>query len=142
MRRLLLLIPLFALCVWGCSDNDDFSKLPDSMATFISRYWPGSGVSSFTSVPGHGYEVIVRNGPTINFDTTGTWTSVNGNGLPLPEIFIYDNMPTPLYQYLESGGLSGSVFTVARDARYYQLTLLNQDLTYNISTGRVTQTSR
>lgn len=127
-----------AVSLASCSDDDDkvWTELPDPIAGFIDEYWPGSFARSY-SRDDDGYDVQIANGPKLEFDLSYQWTEIDGKGLPLPGQLLFDQLPEPLYDYLESGQYLNQVFEIERNARYYQVELLNQELTYTISTGTI-----
>lgn len=134
--KFIILTLLFGVFT-GCSDNTDFDELPQPIVSFITQYWPDPNVVSFTKTD-KTYTVIIKNGPSLIFDSSYQWTSVNGNGLPLPEVFLFDNLPDDLYSYLSATEATDEVFSAQRDARKYTLKLLNVDVSYDIATHKVT----
>lgn len=122
----------------GCSDNNNYDELPRPIAQFVSQYWPNSDIVSYSQPAKDDYQVIIKNGPSLHFDAEYQWTSVEGNGLPLPETFVFNCMPAPLYRYLESTQQTSQVFSVKRDARYYYLDMFDSDIDYSINSQTVT----
>lgn len=123
----------------SCSDKNEevWDKLPDPIVKFIEQYWPGAYASSYDVDDGE-YQVRIANGPELDFDMNYNWTDIDGQGMPLPQVLLYDQLPTPLYEYLESGQLTDQVFEMERNNRNYKLELLNQELIYTIATQTVT----
>lgn len=140
MRRskILFLAPLLiTLLMVGACSNSVWDELPSAISSFISEYFPGAGVSSYNE-DGDSYRVQVRNGTTLVFDKDYHWTEVDGNGVPLPDVFMYDQLPPALYNYLQGIEQQGSVYGVKRDKDYYKLTMHDTVITYEISTGKIT----
>lgn len=130
---------LLGLSLGACSDDDDdkvWTELPDPIAMFIDEYWPGSFARSYSRDDDE-YKVQIANGPELEFDLNYQWTDIDGNGLPLPQQLLYDQLPETLYDYLQSGSYLNQVFEIERDARQYKVELLNQEVIYIISTGTI-----
>lgn len=136
-KKIYFLAPLllFILSVGACS-NSVWDEIPSPIADFISEYFPGSGVSTFNENENN-YYVKIKNGPTLIFDKEYSWTEVDGNGVPLPDVFGYDQFPPTLYNYLQGREQQGDVYSVKRDKDYYKLTMHDTVLTYDIKTGKV-----
>lgn len=139
MKKIILSLALVCgLC--ACSDNTNtYDEMPETIQQFISHYWPNPEIESYTHPSANLYAVDIKNGPSIEFDASYSWTDVDGDGLPLPGEFLYDQLPSPLYQYLEGGGYLNQVFEAERNSKTYELDLLNFDLTYDIATGTIRQ---
>ena len=81
-------------------ENDVWEDLPSPVANFFTTYFPGQEVNSYTT--GNNESIAtVKGGVTVTFNSHNSWITVNGNGSPLPEILIYDQLPEKLYTYLE-----------------------------------------
>ena len=140
MKRIFYsLILLVGLC--GCSSTENaYDELPAPIAKFISEYWPNPDIDSYTQPEADEYVVIIKSGPSLTFDADYKWTDVNGLGMPLQEMFLYDQLPTNLYDYLSEGSNLDDVFRVVRDSSKYTLTLLDTVIEYDMATGQITQT--
>lgn len=136
--RIILFAPLLTvLFMIGTSCSDDvWDKLPSAISKFISEYFPGVGVSSYDEV-GDGYRVQVRNSATLVFDKDYYWTEINGNGEPLPEVLIYDQLPPTLYNYLLGLEQQAEVYGVKRDKGFYTLTMHDTVITFDENTGKI-----
>lgn len=121
----------------GCTHNDLYEDMPAEIQSFISQYYPGSALASFTS-SASSYTVIIKDGPTISFGSDCRWTRVNGNGSTLPQVLMFNDLPPELYSYLQETENTGRVFGVSRTANVYTVELLTDTLTYDISTGEIT----
>lgn len=121
----------------GCSNNNLYEDMPAEIQSFISQYFPGSVLESFTSSTSS-YTVIIKDGPTISFGSDCRWTRVDGNGSPLPQVLMFNDLPPELYSYLQETETTNSVFCVSRTAKVYTVELLTETVTYDISTGEIT----
>lgn len=120
----------------GCTHSDLYEDMPAEIQSFISQYYPGSALSGFTS-SGSSYTVIIKDGPTISFDSDCRWTRVDGNGSTLPQVLMFNDLPPELYSYLQETENTGHVFCVSRTSKTYTVELLTDTLTYDISTGQI-----
>lgn len=120
----------------SCSDMDKWDNVPEEINRFVTKYFPGSGYQSFTQTS-DGYKVIIKNGPGITFDAGCNWTSVNGYGMPLPQIFLFDCMPPELYQYLEETDNLKDVFSVKIENKVYVVKTTAGEVSYNTATGEL-----
>ncbi len=133
-----ILIVLISLLTGAtaCS-NEAWDELPSPIASFITQYFPGSTVKAYTHTD-EGSIAYINNGATIHFDTDNSWTEIDGNGVRLPQVMMYDQLPPALYDYLQSTDRTADVYVVTRDNKFYKLTLLDTVITYNLSTGAIT----
>lgn len=133
----LLLSLLMGLLLMGACSNNVWEELPSRITTFISEYFPEGGVKRYK----HNDEssvVQLTNGATLTFDSENSWTEVDGNGVHLPEVFVYDQLPPALYNYLQGIEAQNDVYCAMRDAYYYKLTMHDTVISYEISTGKIT----
>ncbi len=139
MKRIFtLLLGIMALALGACSSNDEvYNNMPQDITIFIAKYYPNTKVDSFTETDAR-YRLVLNDGPTIVFDKTCEWESVNGNGSVIVQNFLFDELPPELYEYLQNIESLNQVFSVSRDSKDYTVALLNQTLTYNISSGEIT----
>lgn len=86
----------------------------------------------------NGCVVQLASGPTLRFDSENQWMDIDGNGARLPQVLMYDQLPTELYEYLQATEQQADVYVMKRDKYYYKLTMLDTVLTYDIATGKVT----
>lgn len=128
---------LISVLTWGCS-NDAWDDLPGDISDFITEYFPGSNVKSYTNAADGGHKVTIANGATLIFNKNNRWIEIDGEGVKLPEVLIYDQLPPALYDYLQSTEQQKSVFAMCRDKHFYKLTMLDTVITYNIDTGGIT----
>lgn len=131
----ILIIISIIMPLTGCSDGK-WGDLPSSIANFVSEYFPSSSVESYSENNGQ-YYVKIKNGPSIKFDGTYAWCSIDGEGATLPQVLLFDELPPALYQYLEGTESLNSVYELNRDARQYEVGLFDTALTYTIATGEI-----
>lgn len=142
MKTLKNVLIIIAIMLVGCQSSDNYKELPGPIANFVSHYWPNPDVLSYSQPTTGTYQIVVKNGPTITFNSDYLWTEINGNGLPLPQVLQFDQLPDPLYRYLESGEYTGEVFRMERTARLYTVELLTDKVTYNTEDGNITQSNQ
>lgn len=134
---LILLCTAMAFGVQSCSDNDLYDEMPTAVNKFISHYYPNSALASFSETK-TGYIAVIKNGPGITFNKDCFWTSINGYGSVVPQVFLFDELPPALYEYLQGTEQLDNVFIIIRDSKTYRLQLLNSTLAYDIDSGRLT----
>lgn len=127
----------------GCTDNEPSESvaLTPEINHFISLYYPDTSISSSYLSNGV-YTVNLHDSASLQFNSANEWTKVDGRGATLPEIFLYDCLPSKLYQYLESTSNLNEVFSASRSATSYTLSLLDSTVSYNISTTDISYLSR
>ena len=135
------LIALMALVLMmGACNEDDYNELPDSVARFVSEYYPFTEVSGYTMSEGN-YVVDMKNGATLVFDSSLAWIDVNGNGSAIPETFIYNCLPETLYRYIQEMGLVQSVYRVTRNSEYITVYTIDTYFRYDIASLQITYPS-
>ncbi len=96
IRRFLRLVTTSLLIVvMGACGNNAWEELPSSIVAFVTQYFPYGEIQSYTE-SSEGSVVKVKNGATLAFDKNYAWTDVNGNGVPLPGDFLFDQLPGDL----------------------------------------------
>lgn len=125
------------LLLIACSSSV-WDELPSQISTFISTYYPMSGISKFSETDDQ-YQVTIKNGATIVFDSNYEWVSINGNGVPLPEIFVTNKLPQKLVTYLTELEETTQVYAAQNDPRTVILTMLNYKISYIKETGEISQ---
>lgn len=134
---ILLLSVSSLLLTTGCSDDsNEWGGLPDKVQHFLSQYFPEQEVSDSSQSNGS-FRVKLKNSVAIVFNRNYTWTSVNGYGSTLPEIFLFDEFPPALYEYLTVTDNLKSVYSVTRDNTHYTVSLLNSTISYDKDTGEI-----
>ncbi len=132
-----LILAIVAVIAASCSHSDLYDGMPRQIQSFISQYYPNSQLSTFTSTE-TAYNVGIKDGPSIVFDTSCNWTYINGNGSQLPQVLMFNDLPPKLYSYLEETENTKDVYEASRDAKEYTLILLDYTLHYNIADGEIT----
>jgi len=122
----------------ACDKDDLWDELPRPVAKFVSSYFAESGVNAY-SVTSDAYRVRLNGGMVLVFAENYDWVDVNGNGGVLPQIFLFDQLPPSLYDYLQTGSLLGDVKRVVRTSELYTVTLTDTYVYYDIGSGKVTQ---
>lgn len=131
------IILLLAAGMAACNGDEDFNALPRDISSFVTEYWPDPDVESYTHPAADKYVVIIRNGPRLTFGTDYRWTDIDGCGLPLPQVLLFNELPEPLYKYLEATEQLNAVFAISRTPRQYTLLMLDSEITYDIQTQAV-----
>lgn len=134
-KELLSIVGLMLLIACSSSLWDD---LPEPIATFISTYYPMSGISEF-SEHNDTYYVTIKNGATMTFDSNYNWLEVNGNGVVLPELFVQDALEPKLVQYLMELEMTDEVYSAKNDPREIILDMLDYKIRYIKETGDISQ---
>ena len=96
IKRLFPIIAvLFAAVFFACSDDSDkespvsFDQLPEQAQSFVKLFFSDSAVQS-VETSGSGWNVNFTNGTEIDFNSEGSWTSIDcGLGVTVP----YDLVP-------------------------------------------------
>lgn len=121
----------------ACHNTELWSDLPKAVNDFITQYFPNSELQSVSNSGGVCH-VRIEDGPGLTFNEKGEWESIDGYGMPLPQVLLFDQLPPKLYGYLQETQQLDSVFSMQRDGVKYTLTLLDSDLYYNSDTGELT----
>lgn len=141
VKRLRIFIVLLAVAALvgtaSCSHADLWDSIPQKVENFINQYFPNSELQSVGNTTA-GTTVRIDDGPGLTFDADGNWTDINGYGMPLPSVLLYDQLPGPFYNYLQETQNLGSVFQLARKDKIYKARLLNTTVTYNETNGQLT----
>lgn len=145
MRRpLMWLAVMVCICISvslsACKgDNGVEPDAPQAISDFIDLYFPLQDVDHTTHTDQGRWVVQIHNGATLTFNAEGEWLIVNGNGSTLPQQMIYDQLPDPLYDYIESMEQQAAVYYVERNNLIYSVTLFDARLRYVIATHQITQ---
>lgn len=134
---LVLSLSVLSAAILSACGEDVWDQLPAGVSQFLAQYFPGVGISSYSSSSA-AYSVELRNDASLRFGSDLKWTEIDGNGSPLPQDLIYDQMPEAVYTYLEQGELTSGVFAVRRDAECYLITLHDSLIRYDIATRKIT----
>ena len=121
----------------SCSDSQ-WNHLPDKVSEFITDYYPNENISAQGWKDASEYVVTMRGGEVITFDKSLAWIEVNGHGGHVPQLFLFDELPPALYEYLQATESLSMVFSVERNSTEYVVELLNSSVIYEISSGAIT----
>ena len=80
--------------VWtagGCSHRDLWDDVPGPVAEFLNQYFPYSELQSVTE-SGSNYHISIDDGPGLTFDYTYSWIAIDGYGMPLPQVLLFDQL--------------------------------------------------
>lgn len=134
---LILIVALFMFGATSCA-SDAIDDTPSSVSGFITQYFPNVRVKSWTPIADGGHKAVLENSATIVFDKENKWIDIDGEGVTLPEVLIYDQLPPSLYSFLQAIEQQRGVYAVTRDNFYYKLRMLDTVLTYTIATEAIT----
>lgn len=118
-------------------EKSEWNNVPEPISRFLTEYFPLQNISQYT-ITETGYHVKLHNSVALTFDSDCSWTSINGYGNTLPEMFLFDQLPPALYAYLQELSLTGQVYSVTRNKIDYTVALLDYSVTYSIETGDIT----
>lgn len=131
-----LLVAAMSPFITACENNDLWDKVPQNIAEFIDRYYPDSELESAADAGGV-YHIRLKNGPGMTFNADGSWTDINGYGMPVVQVFLFDQLPPKLYNYLQETQQLNSVFIISRDKDYYSIDLLDSSLRFDIANDTI-----
>lgn len=120
----------------GCQSSSDWDDAPTAITEFVSRYFPEQTISSYGET-GSGYHVKLNGGTAVSFNEAYNWQTVNGYGSQLPEMFLFDQLPPALYEYIQQLGETGGVYAVHRDVSTYSVSQLDMTVIYDIRNGTI-----
>jgi hypothetical protein len=122
-----------AMAVVGGCGTAMWDEVPGRIQEFIAQYWPGSTVSAYDVVDGE-YHVTIKDGASLVFDSEYNWLLINGNGVAIPSILIYDEMPH-IYTYLLARELTHDLMIAENLPRVIILTFTDIIIEYTKSTS-------
>lgn len=129
-----------AVVMAGCNGEKGVDgETPKSVSDFIYLYFPLDDVETTTRLQDGGWQVRIHNSATVTFDSSGSWTDINGNGNTLPAQLVFDEFPSTLYSYIESGENQNNVYSVSRNSNMCRVLLLDNVVIYSITTGKITE---
>lgn len=128
IKRLFPIIAvLFAAVFFACSDDSDkespvsFDQLPEQAQSFVKLFFSDSAVQS-VETSGSGWDVNFTNGTEIDFNSEGSWTSIDcGPGVTVP----YDLVPVNIHTFVEQNYPSAGVVEISRTTSEYEIELSN-----------------
>ena len=124
-----------ALALLIACSNSLWDEMPSAITSFISQYYPGATVSRYEQRDGS-YYVTVKDGPSMTFDSDYHWTMIDGNGVPLPPVLIYNEMPR-IYAYLEAREEESDLYKAENQPRVILLTFADFRLEYIKENGEI-----
>lgn len=127
--------PMIAI-LSSCKDNEPWDQLPTDISQFITQYFPNTSIENFSESPTT-YHVRISNGPGLTFNKDCKWEAINGYGMPLPQVLLFDQLPPALYKYVEETENLNSVFSIERTSTTISVVLLDSTLYYNIETQEI-----
>lgn len=127
---------IVSVAICGCSENAAYEELPQPIKTFIAMYYSEIGVEQY-QLTDSTYTVTLQNSAMLTFDAELKWCAIDGRGSILPDIFLFDEMPIPLYQFLQSTANLDEVYAAERTATTITLRLLDSVIAYDIATERI-----
>lgn len=136
IKRLFPIIAvLFAAVFFACSDDSDkespvsFDQLPEQAQSFVKLFFSDSAVQS-VETSGSGWNVNFTNGTEIDFNSEGSWTSIDcGLGVTVP----YDLVPVNIHTFVEQNYPSAGVVEISRTTSEYEIELSNGiDATFDL----------
>lgn len=138
VRRLwrVLTVMLLALAGQSCA-NDAWEDVPSTAYDFCMRYWPEYAIQTYGNMDGV-QVVVIKGAATVYFDQASQWIRIDGNGGTLPPMLMWDQLPGPLYSYLQEIDAVRAVYGLARNSSTYAVTLATQTVSYNVETGVIT----
>lgn len=137
MLKLLAAVLLaVALAGAGCSHSELWNELPEKVSSFIDRYYPSSELESAAHT-GNTWHVRIADGAGLTFDADCNWVNVDGYGVALPQVMLFDQLPPRLYAYLQETEQVSGVYAMSRDGTHYTLSLLDSTLNFDSSNGEV-----
>ena len=120
----MLLVAVLSIALWRCSDDDEpvpVTKLPSSAQTFLNTYFDNVDIISVTKDKDD-YEVLLSNGYSVEFNTSGEWTDVDAPvGKTVPAGFY----PAAIDTYISSAYSGSGINEISRIDRGYEVELLN-----------------
>lgn len=138
IKKIHVLISALIFTVWFTSCGEDvWDDIPDPIVSFINRYFPNVGISSYSD-SNNGYYIEIRNDASLRFNSLYSWININGNGTPLPSVLIFDQLPQKAYEYLEETEQVGQVYSLSRDSVAYTIGLYDTSIRYDINSRTIT----
>lgn len=117
---------------WG--DNGSW----ENITKFRSDYFPNQSYS-MTDQNEDNCIIRVKGGPSVTFAPSGRWASVVGYGSTLPQMFLFDQLPPELYEYIQKIDALGDVYSVIINRGLYTVDLIDTSVVYDMSTGAISQ---
>ena len=134
MKRSIFLafvMSLFLSSATACSVFDDdkpitINELPSAAVNFVQQHFVGVEISYAKmdrELGGYDYEVVLSDGTSLEFDSNGQWTSIDGERAELPSSVV----PAEIAAYVQQKYSHAYIEKISRSKRYYEVEL-NNDL--------------
>ncbi|NGM62981.1 hypothetical protein G5B30_13800 [Sphingobacterium sp. SGG-5] len=102
-----------------------FAQLPKNAQSFISKHYSEKNVSYITEesefLSSAEYEVRLKDGKEIDFDSKGQWKEVDGKKKAIPAAII----PAPVVAYVKKSFPENDIVKISRSSRRYEIELSN-----------------
>lgn len=132
-----LLVAFLSIAMFSCSDDDEdqpitYDQLPAMSKDFIKTYFSGEEIVSVTfdkDKNNKEYEVLLRNGFDLSFNTSGEWISVDG---PLGATIPDGIAPQPIVNYVSTNYPNEGINEIEKVKTGYEVELTNgYELNFN-----------
>lgn len=132
MRRLFLLLTSIcvATIIGACSNNHNFSNLPNKAKLFLEKYFQGNSILFVEQEFDDGRLVTtvhLQDAIEIEFNNKGEWIEIS-----CPHGISGELIPTPIYSFVEENYPSCFIVKIQRKSHNYQIELNNDvELIFN-----------
>lgn len=130
MKKLLFTLSLLvaSLSFVACSDDDDDKKiavadLPAKAQLFLHTHFSEQEVR-LVEKDNDSYDVHLVNGFEVDFDLSGEWDNVDGNGQSVPQSVI-DLIPQNISTYIKEHYAQNKITEVSKETYGYEIGLNN-----------------
>lgn len=130
---------VMGICLAGCANNS-WEEVPSTAYDFCMKYWPEYAIESYSNSDGV-QTVVIKGAATVYFNQSSQWIRIDGNGGTMPTMLLWDQLPSALYTYVEQVDALEAVYGMARSSSAYEVTLSDQTISYDVSTGEITGSS-
>lgn len=127
------------IAIMGACSSTPFDDLPRPVARFVTEYFPFGAIDSYHVDEATGASTVeIAHGATLTFDADCMWTDINGRGHTLPRQLLYDQLPTTLYDYIESAEMLDGVYRLQRSPADITVDFSDTRLIYDQVTQTIT----
>ena len=125
-RNLVFSIVALCLLLTACRDRAVTpAQLPEQVKSFLQQHFPEQNVTyaeNERQLTGTTYDVVLSDGTSIEFDTSGQWEKIEGNiNNPIPTVLI----PEPIVNLIKSQYPDALIVKVDREHGDYEVELAN-----------------
>ncbi len=129
MKKISLIVTMLVAAMLPFIANaDDYrvdkSQLPKDAQAFIAKHFAGDDVLYVECDKGvftTDYEVVLKSGSRIDFDSDGDWEEISSRKVAVPSSII----PADIIKYVESNFPGEYIREISRDRRGYDVELSN-----------------